>query len=107
MELILGLPPMNQMDATATPMSDCFTNVPNFAPYASVSNNVPLDQLNPEPKKISDARLRRHAYISATLPLAEPDKCPENTLNEILWTAMKGPEVPYPKWAVTAVDDDD
>ncbi len=26
MELMLGLPPMNQMDATATPMFDCFTN---------------------------------------------------------------------------------
>ena len=26
MELMLGLPPMNQMDATATPMFDCFTD---------------------------------------------------------------------------------
>jgi len=25
-ELMLGLPPMNQMDATATPMFDCFTD---------------------------------------------------------------------------------
>ena len=30
MELMLGLPPMNQMDATATPMFDCFTNTPDF-----------------------------------------------------------------------------
>ena len=27
-ELILGLPPMNQLDATATPMTDCFTGRP-------------------------------------------------------------------------------
>ena len=26
MELMLGLPPMNQFDATATPMFDCFTD---------------------------------------------------------------------------------
>ena len=30
MELMLGLPPMNQMDATATPMFDCFTNTPRL-----------------------------------------------------------------------------
>src|SRR6185503_6798054 len=38
-ELILGLPPMNQLDATATPMSDCFTDTPNFTPYIAVANN--------------------------------------------------------------------
>ena len=44
MELILGLPPMNQMDATATPMFDCFTNQPDFTPFDAVTNNVPLDR---------------------------------------------------------------
>ena len=58
-ELILGLPPMNQIDATATPMGDCFTEVPDLTPYVAVPTNVPLDQMNPEPKKISDATLRQ------------------------------------------------
>ncbi len=35
MELMLGLPPMNQMDATATPMFDCFTNTPDFTAYTA------------------------------------------------------------------------
>jgi YVTN family beta-propeller protein len=43
MELILGLPPMNQMDATADPMFDCFTNTPDFTAYNVVTNRVPLD----------------------------------------------------------------
>ncbi len=30
---MLGLPPMNQMDATATPMFDCFTDTPDFTPF--------------------------------------------------------------------------
>ena len=47
MELMLGLPPMNQMDATATPMFDCFTNTPDFTPFDAVTNNVPLDEMNP------------------------------------------------------------
>ena len=64
MELMLGLPPMNQMDATATPMFDCFTNTPDFTPFDAVANQMPLDQMNPAPKKISDSRLRRDAYVS-------------------------------------------
>ena len=54
MELMLGLPPMNQMDATATPMFDCFTNTPDFTAFDAVTNNVPLDEMNPPPKKIPD-----------------------------------------------------
>ena len=61
-ELILGLPPMNQMDATATPMFDCFIDTPDFTPFDSVKNNVPLDQMNPDPKgfgpAIEEKRLR-------------------------------------------------
>ena len=105
-ELMLGLPPMNQMDATATPMSDCFTNQPDFTPYLALTNNVPLDQMNPSPRKISDALLRSEAYASARLPLEKADQCPEDLLNRILWHAMKGPKEPYPTWATPAHDDD-
>jgi hypothetical protein len=105
MELILGLPPMNQMDATATPMFDCFTNQPNFTAFDAVSNNVPLDEMNPDPGKIADAQLRRDAQVSARLPLAKPDQCPEDVLNRILWRATMGTR-PCPEWAVSAVDED-
>jgi hypothetical protein len=107
MELILGLPPMNQLDATATPMADCFTDLPDFTPFTAVTNKVPLDEMNPDPKKVADAQLRRDALVSARLPLTEPDQCPEDTLNRILWRAMKGPQTPYPEWAVKLVGDDD
>jgi YVTN family beta-propeller protein len=99
-ELILGLGPMNQMDAAATPMFDCFTDTPDFTPYTAVPNNVPLDQLNPEPRAITDPVQRRYAEISARLPLDEVDKCPEDLLNRILWHAQKGSAAPYPKWAI-------
>ncbi len=108
MELILGLPPMNQIDATATPMSDCFTEKPDFSPYVALPTNIPLDQMNPEPKKISNAALRQDALTSARLPLENVDQCPEDVLNGILWRAMKGPHEPYPQWAVaTSLDDRD
>ena len=107
MELMLGLPPMNQMDATATPMFDCFTDAPDFTPFTAVTNNVPLDEMNPLPKLISDPRLRKDAYVSAKLPLEKEDQCPEDLFNRILWRAMKGSQTPYPVWAVKAVEDND
>ena len=52
MELMLGLPPMNQMDATATPMFDCFTNTPDYTAFDAVTNNVPLDEMNKSAREI-------------------------------------------------------
>ncbi len=107
MGLILGLPPMNQMDASATPMFDCFTETPDFTPFVALPNNVPLDELNPDPKQIADPLLRRNAQASARLPLEKIDQCPEDLMNRILWHAMKGSAAPYPEWAITAVKDED
>ncbi len=108
MELMLGLPPMNQIDATATPMADCFVETPDLTPYVVVPTNIPLDQMNPDPKKVSNSLMRKNAVASAKLPLEEIDRCPEDVLNRILWHAMKGPDTPYPQWAViTDLEDDD
>jgi YVTN family beta-propeller protein len=105
-ELILGLPPMNQMDATATPMFDCFTNTPDFTPFDAVPNNVPLDQLNPTARDIPNRQLRKDAQVSGRLPFSKPDQCPDDVLNRILWRATMGPRTPYPIWAARADDDD-
>jgi YVTN family beta-propeller protein len=108
-ELMLGLPPMNQMDATATPMFDCFIppgGTPDFTPFTALTNNVPLDEMNPWPKLISDPRLRKDAQVSARLPLDKEDQCSEDLFNRILWRAAKGSQTPYPAWAVKVADDD-
>jgi hypothetical protein len=107
MELMLGLPPMNQMDATATPMFDCFNNTPDFTPFDAVTNQVPLDEMNPAPKKILDSTCARTRMVSAKLPLDKEDQCPEDLFNRILWRAAKSPQTPYPDWAVKTADDDD
>jgi YVTN family beta-propeller protein len=109
MEQILGLPPMNQFDAAATPMFDCFTNTPDFTPYECVANNVALNEMNPKPQAIRDPLLRKNALLSAKLNLRQVDACPEDTLNRILWHSQKGPTAPYPLWAITfgAKDADD
>jgi YVTN family beta-propeller protein len=107
MEQILGLPPMNQFDASATPMFDCFTDTPDLTPYASTPNLVALDELNPNPQAINDPVLRRDAEVSASLNFRQVDRAPEDVLNRILWRAMRGSAVPYPTWAITVTEDDD
>ncbi len=109
-EQILGLPPMNQFDASATPMFDCFTDAADYTPFDSVPTLVPLDQMNPDPQAINDPVLREDAIVSASLNFLEVDKAPEDTLNRILWRAMKGSRVPYPEWAISHnvdLDDDE
>ncbi len=108
-ELILGLPPMNQLVASATPLADCFGDTIDLTPYTALPNRIPLDRLNPDPKKIADPILKADAIASASLPLEAADRCPEDVLNRIIWRALKGSSVPYPEWAIRehAGDDDD
>ena len=106
MEQILGLPPMNQFDAAATPMFDCFGDTPNNTPFESLPSNIALDELNAPPAKISDATRRKFAESSASINFSEIDKAPEDLLNRILWNAMRGDE-PYPEWAITSADEDE
>ena len=105
-ELMLGLPPMNQMDATANPMTACFMEQPDFTPFSSVTNNVPLDQMNPRLSAIKDRREWRDAVASSRLKLDKADQCPEDQLNRILWHAQMGFQKPYPAWAVSVKNDD-
>jgi hypothetical protein len=107
MEQILGMAVMNQFDASATPMFDCFREEPDFTPFTSVPNRVPLDRMNPTPAAISNPVLRRDAVASARMNFREVDRAPEDQLNRILWRAMKGTRATYPEWATVADADDD
>ncbi len=95
MELMLGLPPMNQFDAMAPAMKDVFTKTPDLRAYNCLPNNIPLDQMNPAKATLSDT-MRELASQSEKLPLDKPDLADENTLNRIIWHAMKGADAPYP-----------
>ena len=74
--------------------------------FGSVTNTIPLDKRNLEPRGAQNSMLRKQAYASARLPLALPNQCPEDVLNRMLWHAMKGPDMPCPIWAVQPVGDD-
>ncbi len=95
-ELILGLPPMSQFDLVAEPMTDCFTDKPNFTPYKALPNQIPLDQMNPKLSSLKGKQLY-WAKKSMALPLDEVDAAEDEEFNKIIWYAVRGYDVPYPK----------
>jgi phospholipase C len=87
MELILGLPPMSEYDAKATPMHNAFTTTPDFAPYSVIAPLIDVNAKNPA----RTALARR----SAKLNFARVDRVDPDTFNRLLWDGLK-PGVPYP-----------
>lgn len=91
MELILGLPPMSQFDAAATPMYNAFTNKPDLTPYTALPARIDLQAKN--------GRAAVGAQVSARLDFSEPDLltvADEDALNRVLWHSIKGKDTPYP-----------
>ncbi len=82
MELILGLPPLTQFDAAATPMIDSFTNKPDLASYDAITPSQSLTELNTASSPLAAA--------SARMNLADADHAPERELNEAIWKSVKG-----------------
>jgi phospholipase C len=104
MELILGLPPMTQYDAAATPMYRSFTAIPNTVLYTSVPANIDLGTLN--------VALTPSAKRSEKLDFTDVDRIDDRLFNDILWKGLKGEnfQVPAPRRSafvkVSAEDED-
>ena len=98
MELILGVPPMSQFDAVATPMSAAFSGTPDLRPYTAVVPGVSLMAKNTFDTPMATASRR--------IDFSDPDLIPMRLMNQILWKAMRGPDsrMPAPVHSITAVE---
>jgi len=109
-EQILGLPPMNQFDLVASPMTTAFVQgtppASNFAPWTHVPNQIPLDKGvaapspsdRPESRKIKALRaawLKKKKEIFAG-KLTKPDSEDPDTVNHLNWYMATGFKRPYP-----------
>jgi hypothetical protein len=94
-ELILGLPPMNQLDLSATAMRKCFQPRADLTAYRCLDNKIPLDEMSRPLDKL-DGEALRWAKESMALDLDEADEADEDTLNRILWHSVRG-KAPYPE----------
>ena len=83
MELILGLEPLTQYDAAATPMYAAFQMTPVPTPFVKRDARINLDEMNraSAPGGVESARM----------DFSQEDLIPELELNEILWKSVKGP----------------
>jgi hypothetical protein len=86
MELILGLKPMSQYDAAATPMFNSFQATADLTPYNTVPANVDLNERNQE-----------HAWGgNLKLNFTHEDAVDDLLLSEIVWRSVRGADHPMP-----------
>ncbi len=92
-ELILGIPPMSQYDAAATPLWRCFTPTANFKSYNAIPSNINLADKNTVKNELSER--------SAMFDLSKEDRIPDNEFSEVIWKGVKGVHsvMPAPKRA--------
>lgn len=106
-ELILGVPPMSQYDAAATPMWRCFTSTADLTPFKSLPANIDLNERN--------TAVNKWQQRSEAFNLNKEDAVPDLEFNVVLWHSLKGDNVPFPgpkraafvKLNKEAKDDDD
>lgn len=103
MELILGLPPMSQYDAAATPMYNCFAKEANLATFQHELPQTSLFELN--------VKETPSAIKSAKFNFKKEDSVPDLELSEVVWKAVKGENsvMPAPRRAAifNASEEDD
>ena len=88
-EQILGLPPMNVIDATALPMFDCFTDKKQPVVYQAIPNKIPLNEMN-RPLTLLKGKAKYYAKLSADKVFKEVDGGDDDDMNKILWFDAKG-----------------
>src|SRR5437588_4783340 len=96
-EMLLGIPPMNQLDASAIPM-DIFQGQADLTPYKAVLPTIAADNLltgKPKDKATAEWMKKTMQQDFAHADMADPQ-----TLNSIIWFACQGDGSHMPQSAV-------
>jgi YVTN family beta-propeller protein len=105
-EQILGLSPMNIIDATASPMFDCFTDKPDKTfKFTAKKNLIPLDEMNKQPSALKGSSLK-FTEQSIKYAFHRIDQGHDAVLNRIVWFSVKG-SLPYPAQFEGQEEEDD
>jgi len=91
-EALLGIRPMTQFDASAKVMFGSFLTHPDARPWSSLAPQTSLTERNPENGPGSQQ--------SARLDFSDADQADDDTLNDILWRAIRGGTPPAPVTSV-------
>jgi YVTN family beta-propeller protein len=91
-ELLLGIAPMNQLDATAAPMN-IFQTQPDLHPYRALLPNIALNNLTTPPAR--DASTAYWMRRTAEQDISHADLADPEVLNRIIWFSVRG-DTPMP-----------
>jgi len=89
MEILIGMQPMNQLDATASPI-DIFRETADLRPFKALMPQIASDNLT---TPASAAREPTHGYWmrrTADQNLSFPDLADARVMNEIIWFSVRG-----------------
>ncbi|WP_332369861.1 hypothetical protein [Spirosoma telluris] len=81
-ELILGLKPMSQYDAAATPMWRCFNKQADLSGFTALEPGVDINQKN--------VAINRNSKRSSQFNLTRPDEIDDLIFSEIVWQTVRG-----------------
>jgi phosphoribosylformimino-5-aminoimidazole carboxamide ribonucleotide (ProFAR) isomerase len=104
MELILGMGPMSQYDAAATPMWRCFDSSAKAFPFKAIIPGVSLNE--------KSTAINQWQKKSEQFNFAREDSNNDIEFNRVLWHGIKG-DIPFPGprragfLMVNTMDDDD
>src|SRR5437667_9267479 len=87
MEMLLGIPPMNQLDASAVPM-DIFQETPDLTPYKALLPTIAADNLitqKPKDKATAEWMKKSNRQNFVHADMADPQ-----VLNAVIWFACTG-----------------
>ena len=103
MELLLGLPPMTQYDAAATPILDFDTAPNNGSVFVPQMPSAFITQTARIPSKHSP--LYKLAVMTQGMDFTQEDKAPAQLLNQVIWQSVKGvgSAMPAPRHGVIPV----
>jgi phospholipase C len=87
MELILGMGPMSQYDAAATPMWRCFDSSPKAFPFKAIIPGVSLNE--------KSTAINQWQKKSEQFNFAKEDSNNDIEFNRVLWHGIKG-DIPFP-----------
>jgi phospholipase C len=86
-ELILGMPPMTQYDAAATPMWRCFDSTARGFDFKAIVPGVSLFEKN--------TAINQWQKKSDQFDFSKEDNINDIEFNEVLWSGLKG-DIPFP-----------
>lgn len=92
-EVLLGISPMNQLDAAAAPI-DIFQAQPDLTPYKAILPKLALNNLLVQPA--ADRETAQWIRDSERQDFTSEDMANPETLNRIIWFSVRRDQAPYP-----------